>query len=85
MCDVLCSFLSTACNKCVWVAREMAQPFTELVAFADDLGFSYHHPDGGSQPLVTTIPGNLTFSFDFQGLHACIHTYRQNTHTHKNK
>ncbi|XP_038952537.1 small integral membrane protein 3 isoform X1 [Rattus norvegicus] len=54
----------------------MTQSFTAPAAVADDLGFSHHHPGGGSQPPVTPTPENLAPG---------MHSYRQNMHTQKNK
>lgn len=61
--------------------------------FAEDLGFVPNtHMTTHTQPFVTLVPKDLIPHPDFCGnqthiehTHICIHTYRQNTLTHKIK
>jgi hypothetical protein len=52
--------------------------------------FRSQNSHGDSQPSLTLVSGHTTPSSDphciqVEHIHACIHTFRQNTHTHKMK
>ena len=59
--------------------REMAQQLRALDALAEDkAGFSCQYSDGGSQPSISPVPGDLT------GMYV-VHMHHTDKHAHTEK